>query len=74
MAFSSPTSNGADLINHLRTVAIEKIHDPLFKADISDLLTLIKIDGPTVTISQVRLIRAIANGLLEGIKMKGGGL
>lgn len=74
MVLISPTANGGDLISHLRLIAVEKIHEPLLKADISDLLDMIKIDGPTVAVPQVILIRAIATGLLEGINMKGGGL
>lgn len=74
MVLTSPTAYGGSLISQLRAVAVNKIRDPLLKADISDLVGLIKIDGPTIAVSQVRLIRAIANGLLEGINMKGGGL
>lgn len=71
MVLSSPTAHGVDLVEQLKTIAIDKIRDPLFKADIRDVVSMIKVDGPTLAVSQVRLIRAIAHGLLEGIRMEG---
>lgn len=42
--------------------------DPLMEADIDDLLSLIKIDGPEIPESRLLKIRAVIDGLSSGLR------
>ena len=49
---------------------IAEINDPLLAADIQDILVLIKIETDIeITDDQIKTIKAVAAGLISGIKI-----
>lgn len=55
-------------------VLTAEIDDPLLAADITDILTLIKIEsGVEMTETQIAVIKAVAGGLSAGIEVGGEG-
>jgi len=48
-----------------------KIDNPLLKADVSDLLTLIEIKGSVITAEEMRSIKTIMAAFLQGMRMGG---
>ena len=70
-------TESADLIvvaaKQLVIVLTAEIDDPLLAADITDILTLIKIEsGVEITEEQIAVIKAAARGLSAGIEIRGG--
>ena len=56
----------------LVSVLAAKIDDPLLAADITDILTLIKIEsGIEITEEQIAVVKAVAKGLSAGIAIGG---
>lgn len=69
-------TEGADLIvvavKQLVIALTAEIDDPLLAADITDILTLIKIEsGIEITGEQIAVIKAVARGLSVGIAIGG---
>ena len=62
----------------LRGLILDKIDDPLLRADVRDLIGMITFKGGNIDrgemnkIQQARIVRVVARGLLEGIR--GGGV
>jgi len=60
-------------VNRLTAIMMaEEIDDPLLAADISDILSMIKIEpGIEITLDQMAIIKAVAEGLASGIEIQG---
>lgn len=59
-------------ISRLSVILTAEINDPLLVADIQDILTLLKIEiGIELADSQMQTIKAVAIGLINGIKIGG---
>lgn len=60
-------------VNSLIAILGAEIDDPLLAADITDILTLIKIEsGVEITEKQIAVIKTVAEGLSAGIEIGGG--
>ena len=58
------------IVNRVATILTCEIADPLLAADISDILSLIKIETDIgITTEQMAISKAVAEGLISGIEM-----
>jgi len=68
----------APMLDTFVSILADNIDDPsasaeasLLQADIKDLASLIKVEGPAITIEEMRSIKTVMAAFLQGIEMGG---